>query len=75
MLENEPTYPISIGITELFSFMPYGREWRLHRRVLQQYLSEKHMPSLLAKVLESIRKGLLTNLLADPDNLPDHIRK
>ena len=55
--------------------MPYGQEWRLHRSMLQQYLSGKNMPSLLAKVLDFIRKGLLANLLTDPDNLSDHIRK
>jgi len=33
------------------------------------------MPSLLAKVLDFVRKGLLANLLTDPDNLSDHIRK
>jgi len=70
------TSTISIGFGSLFGTMPYGDEWRAHRRIFQQHLSQKHLPpGLQEKALEFIRKGLLTNLIIDPDKLHDHVRK
>jgi hypothetical protein len=55
--------------------MPYGDEWRIHRRMFQQHFAEKHLARVQERSLEFIRKGFLTLLLTSPDEFHDHIRK
>ncbi|KAJ3562503.1 hypothetical protein NP233_g9530 [Leucocoprinus birnbaumii] len=62
-----------IGFNCLLSMMPYGDRWRLHRRILIQNLSEKNIPEIREKVLDFIRKGLLSNVLQNPDNIREHL--
>jgi cytochrome P450 len=64
-----------VGFTSFFSMMPYGDQWRIHRRMFQQYFSEKNLPRMREKQLEFIRKGLLPNFFQAPDEFVDHIRK
>lgn len=66
---------LRIGITRLFSIMPYGDQWRNHRRIFQQHFSAKHLPRDQEKELEFVRKGLLPNLLATPQDFAEHIRR
>ncbi|KAJ3567141.1 hypothetical protein NP233_g6559 [Leucocoprinus birnbaumii] len=63
-----------IGLREWFALMPYGDYWRIHRRMFQQYFSEKNLPQIQEKVLELFRKGLLANLLKSPDDVTEHLR-
>ncbi|KAF5348527.1 hypothetical protein D9756_009683 [Leucocoprinus leucothites] len=63
-----------IGSKIIFGLMPYGDEWRQHRRIFQQHLSEKHLPQIQERAIEFVRKGLLTNLISSPDKLHDHVR-
>lgn len=61
-------------INFLFPFMPYGDEWRNHRRIFQQYFS-KNMDKEQETQLDFIRKGLLPNLYESPQNFPEHLVK
>ncbi|KAF9449659.1 cytochrome P450 [Macrolepiota fuliginosa MF-IS2] len=63
-----------IGINHLFSVMPYGDEWRNHRRLFQQYFSPKYIGREQAKGLEFVRKGLLPNLYQSPQDFLEHVR-
>ncbi|KAF5348525.1 hypothetical protein D9756_009681 [Leucocoprinus leucothites] len=63
-----------IGYKIMFALMPYGDDWRNHRRVFRQHLSEKHLPQIQERALEFVRKGLLANLVDSSDKLHDHVR-
>ncbi|KXN84170.1 O-methylsterigmatocystin oxidoreductase [Leucoagaricus sp. SymC.cos] len=62
-----------VGFKGFFITMPYGDEWRLHRRMFQQYFSSS-IPRLQEKELEFVRKGLLTNLYQSPLEFVNHIK-
>ncbi|KAF5348483.1 hypothetical protein D9756_009666 [Leucocoprinus leucothites] len=64
-----------VGHKTFFAFMPYGNEWRAHRRLFTQHFSEKNLPRIEEKSLEFVRKGLLANFLEYPEDLYHHIRK
>ncbi|KXN84180.1 O-methylsterigmatocystin oxidoreductase [Leucoagaricus sp. SymC.cos] len=60
--------------TSIFGFMPYGDEWRTHRRIFQQHFSEKNLSVMRERELVLVRKCLLANLLGSPHNLHEHVR-
>lgn len=64
-----------IGATEFFVLMPYGDEWRNHRRLFQQYFSPKALDREQEKALEFVRKALLPNLYQDPRDVHGHVRE
>ena len=64
-----------VGLRNLFGLMPYGDEWRAHRRMFQQYYSQKNLPQIQERGIECIRKGLLPNLIESPDDFIYHVRK
>jgi len=55
--------------------MPYGNEWRVHRRLFTQHFSEKNLPRIQEKSLQFVRKGLLCNFVENPQDFYHHIRK
>ncbi|KAJ3554853.1 hypothetical protein NP233_g12337 [Leucocoprinus birnbaumii] len=63
-----------VGHRTFFAFMPYGNEWRAHRRLFMQYFSEKSLPQMHEKFLEFLRKGLLCNFLEYPEDFMHHMR-
>ncbi|KAF5346819.1 hypothetical protein D9756_010547 [Leucocoprinus leucothites] len=63
-----------VGHRTFFAFMPYGNEWRAHRRLFTQHFSIKTLPRIEEKSLEFVRKGLLTNFLEYPEDFYHHIR-
>ncbi|KAG1833877.1 cytochrome P450 [Suillus variegatus] len=54
-------------------FMPYGNRWRLHRRIFHQAFHQAATPAHQAVQLRSAHK-MLSSLLQDPDNYPDHFQ-
>ncbi|KAF5348581.1 hypothetical protein D9756_009675 [Leucocoprinus leucothites] len=74
---NHPDIPMLadvVGHRTFFAFMPYGNEWRAHRRLFTQHFSEKNLPRIEQKSLEFVRKGLLANFLEYPEDFYHHIR-
>ncbi|KAF9451146.1 cytochrome P450 [Macrolepiota fuliginosa MF-IS2] len=63
-----------IGATDHFAFMPYGDEWRNHRRLFQQHFSPKTLSRDEERILDFVRKGLLPNIYQDPRHVHDHVR-
>jgi len=55
--------------------MPYGNEWRAHRRLFTQHFSEKNLPRIQEKSLQFVRKGLLCNFVEHPQDFYHHVRK
>ncbi|KXN81510.1 O-methylsterigmatocystin oxidoreductase [Leucoagaricus sp. SymC.cos] len=64
-----------IGADYFFGLLPYGDEWRNHRRVFQQHFSPRHLPREQEKALEFIRKALLPNLYESPQDFREHIEE
>ncbi|KXN84164.1 O-methylsterigmatocystin oxidoreductase [Leucoagaricus sp. SymC.cos] len=62
------------GLTNFFASMPYGDEWRAHRRMFQQHFSEKNLLRIRETEIDIIRKGLLLNLYQSPDEFDAHVR-
>ncbi|KXN82035.1 O-methylsterigmatocystin oxidoreductase [Leucoagaricus sp. SymC.cos] len=76
LYSSRPTLPMLrevVGLTYYFASMPYGDEWRDHRRMFQQYFSEKCFPRIQERALEFLRKGLLPNLYEHPEDFDKHI--
>jgi hypothetical protein len=78
------TYPalipfcIRIGINKFFAILPYGDEWRTHRRMFQQYFGPRRINRLLERnerMLRFVRRGLLPNLLTSPKDFREHLKK
>ncbi|KAF9451158.1 cytochrome P450 [Macrolepiota fuliginosa MF-IS2] len=63
-----------VGATDHFSMMPYGEEWRNHRRLFQQHFSPKTLSRDQERTLEFVRKALLPNIYQDPRRVHDHVR-
>lgn len=63
-----------VGHKTFFAFMPYGNEWRVHRRLFTQHFSEKNLPRIQEKSLQFVRKGLLCNFVENPQDFYHHIR-
>ncbi|KXN80787.1 O-methylsterigmatocystin oxidoreductase [Leucoagaricus sp. SymC.cos] len=63
-----------VRINYLFSVMPYGEEWRNHRRLFQQYFAPKHIQREQERILAFVRKGLLPSLYESPKDFMQHIR-
>ncbi|KAF9451148.1 cytochrome P450 [Macrolepiota fuliginosa MF-IS2] len=63
-----------VGATDHFSMMPYGEEWRNHRRLLQQHFSPKTLSRDQERTMEFVRKALLPNIYQDPQHVHDHVR-
>ncbi|KAF9451159.1 cytochrome P450 [Macrolepiota fuliginosa MF-IS2] len=63
-----------VGATDHFSMMPYGEEWRNHRRLFQQHFSPKTLSRDQERTLEFVRKALLPNIYQDPQHVHDHVR-
>ncbi|KAF9451141.1 cytochrome P450 [Macrolepiota fuliginosa MF-IS2] len=62
-----------IGANEYFAMMPYGDEWRNHRRLFQQYFSPKTLSRDQERIREFVRKALLPNLYQNPRHVCDHV--
>lgn len=54
--------------------MPYGPQWRLHRRIFQQNFRQRATIKL-HPVQEQKIHGFLRDLLSSPDRFMDHIKK
>ncbi|KAF9449667.1 cytochrome P450 [Macrolepiota fuliginosa MF-IS2] len=63
-----------IGAKEFFGTMPYGDEWRNHRRIFQQYFSSKKQYHVEESAVEFVRKGLLPNIYQAPQDAHEHVR-
>ncbi|KAF5346780.1 hypothetical protein D9756_010416 [Leucocoprinus leucothites] len=66
-------YSSRMKIDYFFPFMPYGEEWRNHRRIFQQYFSPKNMEKEENRTTDFVRKGLLPNLYETPENFLEHL--
>ncbi|KXN84167.1 O-methylsterigmatocystin oxidoreductase [Leucoagaricus sp. SymC.cos] len=64
----------SVGLTDFFSLMPYGDDWRKHRRMFQQHFSDKSLSRIQETQIEFIRKSLLLNLYYQPEQFDEHIK-
>lgn len=74
---SRPDFPMLadvVGHRTFFAFMPYGNDWRAHRRLFTQHFSEKNLPRIQEKSLEFVRKGLLCNFFEYPEDFYHHIR-
>ncbi|KAH9927187.1 cytochrome P450 [Epithele typhae] len=62
-----------LGLTRIFSFMPYGDEWRVYRRAMWQHFT----PNAVTKYLPAMEwssRVLLHKLLESPDRFQDHFQ-
>ncbi|KAH9911824.1 O-methylsterigmatocystin oxidoreductase [Epithele typhae] len=62
-----------LDLTGLFAFMPYGPEWRLHRRTMWQYFT----PTAVTKYIPAIQTSsriTLHKLLEAPDRFEEHFQ-
>jgi hypothetical protein len=69
---------IRIGIDKFFAILPYGDEWRAHRRMFQQYFGPRRVSRELERnerMLRFVRRGLLPNLLTSPKDFREHLKK
>ncbi|XP_006459514.1 hypothetical protein AGABI2DRAFT_201852 [Agaricus bisporus var. bisporus H97] len=67
-------YSFSMGLTRFFfTIMPYGDHWRNHRRLFQRYFDIKNLPRDQEKQLDFVRKSLLPNLFAAPEESHEHM--
>jgi hypothetical protein len=55
--------------------MPYGDDWRMHRRMFQQHFGERHLWRIQDRALHFIRKGMLAPFMEFPDSFREHVRK
>ncbi|KAF5346731.1 hypothetical protein D9756_010407 [Leucocoprinus leucothites] len=62
-----------IGAKYFFALLPYGEEWRNHRRIFQQHFSTKMTPREQETALNFIQRGLLPNLYHNPKGLKEHV--
>ncbi|KAL5512341.1 hypothetical protein ACEPAG_3333 [Sanghuangporus baumii] len=56
------------------TFMPYGDDWRAHRRLMQQYLNTRAIASFRKAQSRSVHR-LLNDLLSEPDAFWDHAKR
>ncbi|TFK20135.1 cytochrome P450 [Coprinopsis marcescibilis] len=56
-----------------FALMPYGADWRTHRRVFHQSLNANEAPNYLPAI-EKDCLAYLRNLADSPEKLFDHVR-
>ncbi|KAL5500839.1 hypothetical protein ACEPAH_9226 [Sanghuangporus vaninii] len=56
------------------TFMPYGDDWRAHRRLMQQYLNTRAIASFRKAQSRSVHH-LLNDILSEPDAFWDHIKR
>ncbi|KAF9445055.1 cytochrome P450, partial [Macrolepiota fuliginosa MF-IS2] len=63
-----------IGAKYIFGAMPYGNEWRSHRRIFQQYFSPKNHHRVEERATEFVRKNLLPSLFQTPQDVHGHVR-
>jgi hypothetical protein len=64
---------LRIGTKQFFVNLPYGDEWRIHRRMFQQYFAPKNLPCLQEKMIYFVRHALLPNLYQNPKKYRDHV--
>ncbi|KXN84166.1 O-methylsterigmatocystin oxidoreductase [Leucoagaricus sp. SymC.cos] len=64
----------SAKVSSLFSTMPYGVNWRHHRRMFEQYFSDNSLPRVQEMQIEFLRKCLLVNLYSHPDQFEEHVK-
>ncbi|EKM59174.1 uncharacterized protein PHACADRAFT_249435 [Phanerochaete carnosa HHB-10118-sp] len=62
-----------VGWGKNFAFMPYGDFWREHRRMFHQHFHSDVVSKHHIHILKQA-KDLLGRILADPDNLTQHLR-
>jgi len=62
-----------MGFDYNFAFIPYGNEWREHRRLMSRYLRATETVNFQPHE-EKATHGLLRRLLDEPENFIDHIR-
>jgi cytochrome P450 len=64
-----------MGIDYLFALMPYGEEWKNHRRLFEQYFAPKDIKREEKRILDFVRKGLLPNIYQAPEDYLAHIKR
>ncbi|KAF9445054.1 cytochrome P450 [Macrolepiota fuliginosa MF-IS2] len=82
LYSSRPAFPmlleVCVGfphlVKSLFGTMPYGDEWRSHRRIFQQYFSPKNHYRVEERAMEFVRKGLLPSLFKTPQDVHGHVR-
>ncbi|KAK0199540.1 cytochrome P450 [Desarmillaria ectypa] len=62
-----------MGWDFLVGFMPYGNDWRVHRRLFQQTLNAKAASHFRPQVLDATRE-VLRRLLDRPEEFMTHLR-
>lgn len=68
-------FPPRIKADKFFGIMEYGDEWKNSRRIFQQYFSLKNMLRVEDKILTFVRTFFLPNILEDPEDFDEHIRR
>ncbi|KXN82009.1 O-methylsterigmatocystin oxidoreductase [Leucoagaricus sp. SymC.cos] len=71
---RQPMLVEVIGSKQFFGLLPYGDEWRNHRRIFQQHFSTKSLAREREIILRFLRKGLLPNLYQNPQGFHDHVQ-
>ncbi|KAI5984276.1 cytochrome P450 [Pisolithus albus] len=66
---DRPRVPLGLGFTT--PTLPYGEEWRQHRKALHLVLNRRESLKYGTMRLQRVH-GLLANLLATPQNYEDH---
>jgi len=56
-----------------FGMMPYGAEWKQHRRVFHQFVNQ-HAVAQYHPIIVQENLELLRQLKADPENFMDHMK-
>jgi len=77
LYSSRPSMPMLADVIKLegfFALLPYGDQWRTHRRIFQQYFSQKALHRQQEQASEFVHKALLPNLYQDPDHFFDHVR-
>lgn len=54
--------------------MPYGSEWRAHRRIFQRYFKPDALPRFIAQIQTNKNIDFLKGILNSPDDFESHIR-
>jgi len=59
----------------LFAMMPYGLEWKEHRKTFAQYFPMSRTDIHQPKEIQFIRLRLLPQLVKSPNQFMEHIRQ
>ncbi|XP_006463801.1 hypothetical protein AGABI2DRAFT_208721 [Agaricus bisporus var. bisporus H97] len=67
-------YSCRMGMSCIFAVMPYGDEWKDHRRTFVQYFPQSNPAIHQPKEVQLVRTQLLPHLLDSPEKFMGHIR-